>query len=143
MKIEKVKKKIDVGYSKRKKLLDLDILKKHKIKRTHLILLLLSLIFFMFNRQYFLFIFLTIASGIFAFYHSKVNRSPIDFKLALVIGLFITRHYGIVFTIIFFILSDTVPALLGGESLNGSSLIFYLWYFLVNSLVYLYVTCLQ
>ncbi|MFH2020744.1 MAG: hypothetical protein ABIJ34_04980 [archaeon] len=123
-------------YQHRKHILDLPILEKlYKIRKTHLLLVLLILFFFLFHRKYFYFSLLTLGSAVFSFYHSKFNRSPMDFKLALFLGVFITRYYGIPLTIIFFILSDIVPALLGGESVNGPDFFFFGWYFIINSLV--------
>jgi hypothetical protein len=55
--------------------------------------------------------------------------------MALFLGLFITKYYGIQFTFLFFILSDILPSLIGGESIKGPSIIFWIWYFIVNSIV--------
>ncbi|MBT4352841.1 hypothetical protein HOD20_09995 [archaeon] len=130
--------KVVKPYKKRKKLLDLNILEKYKINKKYLIIALFSLIIFMYNKKFFTFAVLTFFSAIFTFYHSKWNKSPIDFKLTLFLSVFITRIYGIHFTFIFFILSDIVPQLLGGESLSGPDLFFIGWFFIVNMLVYLF-----
>lgn len=97
-----------------------------------------AIVLFMFNRKYFLYGALTLFSFIFSFYHSKYNRTPIDFKLALFLGLYITRHYGLLFTMLFFILTDIIPAILGGESVSGPDLFFFGWYFIVNAIVLLF-----
>ncbi|MBT3720946.1 hypothetical protein HN789_06650 [archaeon] len=124
-------KKAKKHYKKQKKIL--------KVTNTkNLLFVFLILILFIFKKDYFLFIGLTAFSAIFSFYHSKYNRTPIDFKLALVLGIFITRYYNLLFTFIFFIVSDLVPALLGGDSLRGADLIFISWYFIINSLVLLF-----
>jgi len=126
-------------YRKRKHILDLEVLwKKYHIKKTHLLIAIFSLVFFILNRDYFMFVLLTAFSAVFSFYHSKFNRTPMDFKLALFFGFFITRHYGLPLTILFFIWSDILPALMGGESVNGPDLFFFAWYFIVNSLVFLF-----
>jgi hypothetical protein len=133
------KTKVIQPYKKRKKLLDINILEKVlKINRKHLFYSLVLLVFFLINRKYFMFIALTLGSAIFSFYHSKVNKSPLDFKMALFLGLFITREYGILFTLVFFIISDIIPALLGGESMQGPDLFFFAWYFIVNAAVYFF-----
>jgi hypothetical protein len=125
-------------YKKRKKILDLNILEKYKINKKYLVVLILSIFLFTYNKRFFTFVAVTLFSAIFTFYHSKFNRSPMDFKLALFLGVFITKYYGLHFTFVFFILSDIVPQLLGGESLNGPDLFFIGLYFIVNSLVYLF-----
>jgi hypothetical protein len=125
-------------YKKRKTYIDLNILNRYNINRMHLFFLLLILVLFMYNKRYFVFAMLTFFSAIFGFYHSKFNRTPIDFKLALFLGIFITRYYGIMFTFIFFIISDIIPALLGGDSINGPDLFFIGWYFIVNTIVLLF-----
>jgi hypothetical protein len=133
------KKKVVLPYQKRKTNLNLNILEKvYKIKKRYLIFSLLFLIFFLFNKKYLLFFILTIGSAVFSFYHSKINRTPLDFKMALFLGLFITKYYGILYTLIFFVISDTVPALLGGESIKGPDLLFYSWYFIVNAMIYFF-----
>jgi len=118
-----------------KSLINLNILQKHKIKKRHLAFSLVVLIIFLLNKRYFVFGALSIISGIFSFYHDKYNRTPIDFKLALFLGIIITRYYGILFTFIFFIFSDFIPSMLGGGSIEGADLLFIGWYFVVNLLV--------
>lgn len=135
---KKFKDRVVKPYKKRKKILDLNTLEKYKINKKHLVFAILSILLFTFNKKFFTFIVLTLFSAIFTFYHSKFNRSPMDFKLALFLGVFITRFYGLHFTFVFFILSDIVPQLLGGESLNGPDLFFIGWFFIVNALVYLF-----
>ncbi len=39
------------------------------------------------------------------------------------------------FTLIFFVISDTIPSLLGGGHLEGADTIFLVWYFIINALV--------
>lgn len=129
------KKQLVKSYQKRKHLVDLNLLSKYKIKKVHLVLLLLSILFFFYNKRYFMFIIVTLFSAFFSFYHSKFNRTPMDFKMALFLGLFVTREYGMILTMLFFFLSDIVPAILGGESVNGPDLFFFAWYFIVNSVV--------
>jgi hypothetical protein len=131
----KITKKLAQSYKKRKHILDLEILQRYNINRNYLIFAILGLLFFMYNKKYFMFIAVTLFSAVFSFYHSKVNRTPMDFKLALFLGLFVTREYGMLLTMVFFFLSDIVPALLGGESVNGPDLFFFGWYFIVNILV--------
>jgi hypothetical protein len=136
---KEIKKDVFHPYTSRRKLLDLKILEKvYHINRKYLFISLAVLIFLIFNRRFFLFVFLTGISAVFSLYHAKYNRSPMDFKWALFLGLFITRYYGLHFTLIFFIISDLVPSLLGGESIDGASLVFITWYFIVNTLVYLF-----
>jgi hypothetical protein len=126
-------------YQHRKKLLDLKILEKvYHIRKSYLLILIAVIIIFILNRRYFLFGLLTVFSFIFSFYHSKYNRTPMDFKLALFLGLYITRYYGILFTLVFFVITDIIPALLGGESVQGSDLFFMAWYFIVNSMVFVF-----
>ncbi len=124
-------------YRKRKKILDLAAL-ENKINRKYLIIALVFLILFLLNKRYFVFLIITGFSTVFSYYNSKFNRTPIDFKMALFLGLFITRYYSLVFTFVFFVISDIIPALLGGDSLDGPSLVFISWYFIVNSMVYLF-----
>ena len=131
-----IKKKVIKGYMDRKKIIDLNYLnKKYNIKNYHLMLFLFVLVFFLYNRRYFMFILITLFSAVFSFYHSKYNRTPMDFKMALFLGLFVTREYGMFLTMLFFLLSDILPAILGGESVNGPDLFFFGWYFIVNSIV--------
>jgi len=131
-----IKKEVIKNYQKRKKILNLEVLKKkYHIKRQHLMLLALVLVLFLYNRRYFMFILVTLFSAVFSFYHSKFNRTPMDFKMALFLGIFVTREYGMLLTMVFFFLSDIVPAILGGESVNGPDLFFFAWYFIVNSVV--------
>jgi hypothetical protein len=126
-------------YRKRKSVLDINKLEKiYRIDKKYLFLLLGLLMFFLINREYFLFVSLTLLSAAFSFYHSKVNRTPLDFKLALFLGIFITRHYGILFTFIFFLISDIIPALLGGEAIQASTFVFVSWYFAVNALALIF-----
>lgn len=120
------------------KIVDLKILEKYKVYRKHLLLFFVLLLLFLLNKKYFLFIAVTAFSAIFGYYHSKYNRTPIDFKLALFLGLFITRYYGLLFTLIFFIISDIIPALLSGDSLNGPDLFFIGWFFIINTMVYIF-----
>ncbi len=133
------RKKVVLPYQKRKKLLDLNILEKvYNVNRKYLIFGLIIAVLFLLNRKYFVFVLLTLISTVFSLYHSKYNRTPVDLKFALFLGLFITRYYGLLFTVIFFIISDIIPALLGGESIKGPDLVFFVWYFLVNSFVFLF-----
>jgi hypothetical protein len=126
-------------YKQRKKILDLRILEKaYHIKRSYLFMLLAAIIIFILNRKYFLFGLMTVFSFLFSFYHAKFNRTPMDFKLALFLGLYITRFYGLLFTMIFFVVTDMIPSLLGGESLQGSDLFFIVWYFLINAAVFIF-----
>jgi hypothetical protein len=128
-------------YKHRKKLLDIKILERvYHIKKSYLLILIAAVILLIMNRRYFLFGLLTVFSFIFSFYHSKYNRTPMDFKLALFLGLYITRYYGILFTLVFFIITDIIPSLLGGESLQGSDLFFMAWYFIVNGMVFFFPT---
>lgn len=137
MNIKTFKEKATLPYKKRKRLLDLEKFEK-KISKKYLIIALIILILFLLNKKYFVFVLITTVSTIFSFYHSKYNRTPVDFKMALFLGLFITRYYNLFFTLIFFIISDIIPTLLGGESLDGPSLVFISWYFIVNAFVYLF-----
>jgi hypothetical protein len=133
------KKKVISPYEKRKKILDINILEKaYRIKKKYLLIAILIFLVFIFSRKYFLFGVVTAASFLFSMYHAKYNRTPMDFKFALFFGLFISRYYGIVFTLFFFIISDIIPSLIGGESIKGSDLFFFGWYFLVNALVYIF-----
>lgn len=125
-------------YQKRKKYLNLDYLEKHKVNRKYLFIFLFIMIVFLLNKRYFIFFILTIFSTLFSFYHSKINKSPLDLKFALFLGLFITRYYGLHMTLIFFIISDIIPALLGGESIDAATFAFVSWYFIVNSMVFLF-----
>ena len=104
----------------------------------YLLIPLLLAIFFLINRRYFMYGFLTIFSAVFSFYHDKVNRTPIDLKMPLFIGMFITREYGLLFTFIFFIISDLLPSLVAGGQMDGTSLLFIGWYFVVNALVLMF-----
>ncbi|MEM3374741.1 MAG: hypothetical protein QXE31_06030 [Candidatus Woesearchaeota archaeon] len=125
-------------YQKRKKILDSSYLQKHKINKKYLMISLFAIILFLLNKKYFIFAFLTIFSAIFSYFHSKFNRSPLDLKLALFLGLFITRYYGLHMTLIFFIISDIIPSLIGGESIDAATFAFVSWYFIVNSMVFLF-----
>jgi hypothetical protein len=126
-------------YKHRKKILDLKILEKaYHIRKSYLLVLIAVIVIFILNRRYFLFGLLTVFSFIFSFYHSKYNRTPMDFKLALFLGLYITRYYGILFTFVFFVITDIIPSLLGGESVQGSDLFFMAWYFIVNTMVFVF-----
>jgi hypothetical protein len=138
---QEFKKKAVKPYRERKHLLDLPLLERlYNIKKRHLMLLILVVFLFLFHRRYFYFGILTLGSAIFSFYHSRYNRTPMDLKLALFLGMFVTRHYGLLFTMIFFFLSDILPALLGGESVNGPDIIFFGWYFIVNSAILFFPT---
>ncbi len=95
-------------------------------------------VFYLMSRSLFLFSALTAASGIFAYYHSRFNRTPFDFKLALLFGLFIARHYGLGYTVLFLFISDIVPSLLGGASIGGPSVFFWAWYFIINAVSLLF-----
>ena len=124
---------------KGKPLLNINILSsRFHIQKKHLMFSFLVLTLFLLNKRYFLFSVLTIFSGIFSYYHDMKNRTPIDFKMALFLGIFITRYYGLPYTLVFFILSDIVPSLLGGGQIEGASLLFIGWFFIVNSLVLLF-----
>ena len=137
--MNKFRKKVVLPYQKQKKLLDLNILEKvYYINRKYLIIGLIITVLFLLNKKYFVFVLLTLISTVFSLYHSKYNRTPVDMKFALFIGLFITRYYNLFFTLVFFIVSDIIPALLGGESVQGSDLFFFAWYFIVNSFVFLF-----
>ncbi len=124
---------------KQRTILDLDILKKKfKIDKKYLLIPLFLIIFFLIDKRYFVYGFLTVFSGIFSFYHDKINRTPIDFKMPLFFGIIITRYYGLHFTLVFFILSDVIPSLLGGGRIQGPTLFFYAWYFIINAAVLLF-----
>ncbi|NTV24571.1 MAG: hypothetical protein HGA85_09510 [Nanoarchaeota archaeon] len=130
-----IRKTIIEPYNNRKKLLSFSQvrhIRKYMIAGVFLLLL------YLLYKKYFLFFIMTGFSSIFSFYHSRYNKTPMDLKLALFLGIIITRHYGIVYTFFFFIVSDIVPALLGGESINGPDLFFFGWYFIVTSLVLLF-----
>ncbi|MBN2368730.1 hypothetical protein JXC34_06935 [Candidatus Woesearchaeota archaeon] len=132
MPLKKAMKKRSFG----KHLLDLEILeKKYKINKKHLLLPLILVIFFIINRKYFMFGLLTILSGIFSFYHDRINRSPIDLKMPLVLGIIIARYYGVLFAVIFFVLSDLIPSILGGGEVEGRSLVFFAWTFAIYGAV--------
>jgi len=120
-----------------KTILDLKILKKHNIQSKHLVYLLLTTILFLSDKKNFLFVVLTGISGIFSFYHDKHNRTPVDLKLPLVLGIFITYNYTLAHTFVFFIISDLIPGILGGGKIEGASLLFITWYFIVNAMVYI------
>ena len=47
-------------------------------------------IFFLINPSYFIFGLLVTFSGLFSFYHDKYNRTEIDFKMPLFMGIMIT-----------------------------------------------------
>src|SRR3989338_6604576 len=112
MNLKKYLNNVVLPYRKSKKILDLYRLEHvYKIDRKFMLLLLFGAVLFVFNRRYLVFGLLALASALFSFYHSKYNRTPADLKLALVLGLFITREYGLFFTMIFFIVSDIIPAL--------------------------------
>ncbi len=119
-------------------ILDSDILKKYNIEKKHLFIPLLLLIFFLINPKYFVFAVLTIISGLFSFYHDKFNRTNIDLKLPLFLGILITWKFGLLYTLIFFILSDIIPTLLAGGHIGSVTLPFYLWFFMINSAVLLF-----
>lgn len=122
-----------------KSLLDLDILsEKYNIKARHLLIPLILVIFFLFNRRYFVFGILTLFSGVFSFYHDKYNRGPIDFKMPLFLGIFITRHYGLLFTAIFYIVGDVIPTIIAGGRIEGVSILFLGWQLIVNAMVLLF-----
>lgn len=139
MEIKENLNKVVKPYKDRKKLLDLKTLEKvYHIKKSYLLIAIVAVLLFMLNRKYFLYGALTAFSFTFSYYHSRYNRTPLDFKMALFIGLFITREYGMLLTMLFFLLTDIAPAILGGESVNGPDLFFFGWYFIVNSLVLLF-----
>ncbi len=126
-------------YKHRKKLFDLKTLEsKIHIKRSYLLIGLSIIILFIINKRYFLFGLLTAFSFVFSYYHSKYNRTPLDFKMALFLGMYVTREYGMILTMLFFLLTDIMPAILGGESVNGPDLFFFAWYFIVNSFILLF-----
>ncbi|MEM2131307.1 MAG: hypothetical protein QXR96_02175 [Candidatus Woesearchaeota archaeon] len=135
---KKYREKAIKPYQKRKKVVDLDYLEKHKINKKYLALLLFGIIIFLLNKKYFIFLLLTIFSGFFSYYHSRINQSPLDLKLALFLGLFITKYYGLHMTAIFFFISDLLPSLLGGESIDAATFAFVSWYFIVNAIVLLF-----
>ena len=118
--------------------LSADVLSRYRIKKRHIAASLLVLIVFLLNNKYFMFGFISILSGVFSFYHDKHNHSPIDFKLALFMGILVTKYFGLTFTILFFIFSDLIPSILGGGSIEGADLLFIGWYFIVNSVVLLF-----
>ncbi|MBD3203727.1 hypothetical protein GF327_05500 [Candidatus Woesearchaeota archaeon] len=121
------------------RLIDTDILKNiYKIDKKILAMPFILIIFFLINQRYFLFGIITLFSAVFTYFHSKINRSPFDFKMTILFGLYVTKFYGIHFTLIFFLLSDTLPALIGGEAIRGPSFIFWAWFFIVNLMVYFF-----
>jgi len=121
---------------KLKPLLDKRILlKRFKIKTRYLYLPLILIILFLINERYFVFGFLTILSATLSYYHDRYNRTPLDLKMPLFLGIFITRHYGLHFTLIFFIISDIIPTLISGAQIDGASIVFILWYFMINAVV--------
>ena len=122
-----------------KPIISLKILKtKYHIDKKHFVLPLLFLFFFLINKHYFVFAMLTILSGLFSFYHDKFNRTNIDLKMPLFLGIMITWKYGLVYTLIFFVLSDIIPTLLAGGHIGGMTLPFYMWFFVVNALVLIF-----
>jgi|SaaInlStandDraft_4_1057021.scaffolds.fasta_scaffold62121_2 hypothetical protein len=121
---------------KAKPLLDLDLLeKKYNINRRVLFIILISTILFFITKKYFIFAIFAIFSAFFSYYHDRVNKTIIDFKLTLFLGIMITWKFGLMFTFIFFIISDFIPMLLGGGRIEGASILFIAWYFIVNSFV--------
>ena len=124
---------------KPKILLDLSILtNKYNIRRRHLIVSLFFLSIFFINAKLSIFALLTLFSAVFTYLHSVKNKSVLDLKFSLFLGLFITHEYGIGFTFIFFLASDVIPGLLGGQQLEAASIFFIAWYFIVNFLVLLF-----
>lgn len=121
-----------------KPIIDLNLLKKYNIEKKHLFIPLLLLAFFLINKHYFVFVFLTVFSALISFYHDKYNRTNVDLKMVFFIGIMITWKYGILYTFIFFVLSDVIPLLLSGGRIGAVTLPFYAWYFIVNSLVLLF-----
>jgi len=119
-----------------KTLLDKDILKKKfNINQRQLLIPLVLLVFFLINKKYFVFGLLSVLSGIFSFFHDKYNRAPIDFKLPLFLGILISWKFGLLYAAIFFILSDTIPSLIGGGRVNAATLIFIAWFFMIYTIV--------
>jgi hypothetical protein len=126
---------------KLKTLLSTDILeKKYNIKRRYLMIPLVFIIFFFINPKYFVYGLLTVVSGLFSFYHDKYNKTPIDLKMPLFLGIMISREYGFFLALIFFILSDTIPSLLGGGRIEGTTLIFIAWFLTMYALVGVFPT---
>lgn len=122
-----------------KPIIDLKILKKKfHIEKKHLFIPLLLLFFFLINKHYFVFVFLTVLSALFSFYHDKFNRTNIDLKMPLFLGIMITWKYGLIYTLIFFVLSDIIPTLLAGGHIGGITLPFYVWFFVVNAFVLIF-----
>jgi len=121
-----------------KPIIDLNLLKKYNIEKKHLFIPLILLAFFLINKHYFVFVFLTVFSGFISFYHDKYNRTNIDLKMVFFLGIMITWKYGIIYTFIFFVLSDVIPLLLSGGRISAMTLPFYIWYFIVNALVLLF-----
>ena len=120
-------------------IINLKILKKKfHIDKKHLFIPLLLLFFFLINKHYFVFVFLTIVSALFSFYHDKFNRTNIDLKMPLFFSIMITWEYGLVYTLIFFVLSDIIPTLLAGGHIGGMTLPFYMWFFVVNAIVLIF-----
>jgi len=119
-----------------KTILDKDILKKKfNIQQKHLVIPLVLIIFFLINRKYLVFGLLSLVSGIFSFFHDKYNRVPVDFKLPLFLGILISWKFGLLYAAIFFILSDTIPSLIGGGRVNAATLIFIGWFFMIYTFV--------
>ncbi len=121
-----------------KPIIDLKLLKKYHIDKKHLFIPLLLLFFFLINKHYFVFVFLTIVSALFSFYHDKYNRTNIDLKMPLFFSIMITWKYGLIYTLIFFILSDIIPTLLAGGHIGGLTIPFYALFFGVNALVLIF-----
>jgi len=94
------------------------------------ILLVLALMFFI-NQRVFIFGVLTAIAGIFGFYHDKINKTVFDFRLSLFLGIIITRYYGLLYTLIFFLLSNILPTFLAGGRIDGPSIVFYIEFFAI------------
>jgi hypothetical protein len=105
----------------------------HKI----LIIGIVSLLFLL-NRRLLVLGIITFIAAIIGYYHDKINKTVFDFRLSFILGIIITRYYGLFYTLVFFVLSNILPNLLAGGRIDGPSMIFHLEYFALFASVLLF-----
>ena len=103
-----------------------------------LFITILVIMSFFIAKKLFIFAMLTLLGAVFGYYHDFVNKTAIDFRLTFVLGIIITRHYGLLYTVVFFISSQIIPTIIAGGRIDGPTIVFYFEYFVFYGLVLLF-----